>query len=88
MFFRFGLFLAPIAITRQVAERYGADHDVRQLSSDDFSLIPRLPEIYDEPFGDVSALPTFAVCAQARQSVTVALSGDGGDELFASTSAT
>lgn len=67
----------------QVAERYGADHEVRQLDPDDFSLIPRLPEIYDEPFGDVSAIPTFAVCAQARRFVTVALSGDGGDEALA-----
>lgn len=66
-----------------VAERYGTIHDVRQVDADDFSLIPRLPEIYDEPFGDISAIPTFAVCAQARQSVTVALSGDGGDEVFA-----
>ena len=66
-----------------VAERYGASHDVRRVSADDFSLIPRLPEIYDEPFGDVSAIPTFAVCAQARASVTVALSGDGGDEALA-----
>jgi asparagine synthase (glutamine-hydrolysing) len=68
---------------RTVAERYGTRHDVRQLDPDDFSLIPRLPQIYDEPFGDISALPTFAVCAQARQSVTVALSGDGGDEALA-----
>ena len=66
-----------------VAERYGAVHDVRLVSADDFSLIPRLPQVYDEPFGDVSAIPTFAVCAQARASVTVALSGDGGDEALA-----
>ena len=61
----------------------GTDHVVRAVDPDDFSLIPRLPEIYDEPFGDISAIPTFAVCAQARQSVTVALSGDGGDEVLA-----
>lgn len=67
----------------QVAQRYGAEHEVRQLDPDDFSLIPRLPEIYDEPFGDVSAIPTFAVCAQARRFVTVALTGDGGDEALA-----
>jgi asparagine synthase (glutamine-hydrolysing) len=67
----------------QVAAMYGADHDVRQVRADDFDLMRRLPEIYDEPFGDVSALPTLAVCAQARRSVTVALSGDGGDEVLA-----
>jgi asparagine synthase (glutamine-hydrolysing) len=66
-----------------VANRYGTNHDLRQVDPDDFSLIPRLPEIYDEPFGDISALPTFAVCAQARKSVTVALTGDGGDEALA-----
>jgi asparagine synthase (glutamine-hydrolysing) len=71
------------AYAAQVAERYSAAHDVRQLSPEDFSLIPRLPQIYDEPFGDVSAIPTFAVCQQARARVTVALSGDGGDEALA-----
>jgi asparagine synthase (glutamine-hydrolysing) len=68
---------------RQVAAMYGADHDVRQVRADDFELMRRLPEIYDEPFGDYSALPTYVVCGQARQSVTVALSGDGGDEVLA-----
>ncbi len=63
-----------------VAELYGANHTVRRLDAVDVELVARLPEIYDEPFGDVSAIPTFAVCAQARQLVTVALSGDGGDE--------
>jgi asparagine synthase (glutamine-hydrolysing) len=65
---------------KAVADRYRTDHRVRLLDPDDFSLISRLPDIYDEPFGDISALPTFAVCAEARRSVTVALSGDGGDE--------
>ena len=66
-----------------VAERYGTDHDVRKVSADDFSLIDRLAEVYDEPFGDISAIPTFQVCAQARAKVTVALTGDGGDEVLA-----
>jgi asparagine synthase (glutamine-hydrolysing) len=66
-----------------VAERYGTRHEVRQLDPDDFSVIPRLATIFDEPFGDISAIPTLAICAQARASVTVALSGDGGDEALA-----
>lgn len=68
---------------RTVAERYGTDHDVREVSADDFSLIDRLADVYDEPFGDISAIPTFQVCAQARAKVTVALTGDGGDEVLA-----
>jgi len=67
----------------QVAERYNTNHRARTVSADDISLIDRLVFAYDEPFADSSALPTLQVCALARESVTVALSGDGGDELFA-----
>ncbi|MDB5482830.1 MAG: exosortase 1 system-associated amidotransferase 1 [Caulobacteraceae bacterium] len=63
-----------------VAARYGARHETREVSPADFELVDRLPQIFDEPFGDVSAVPTLAVCAHARRGVTVALSGDGGDE--------
>jgi asparagine synthase (glutamine-hydrolysing) len=63
-----------------VADRYGARHEMRQVSPDDLEMVNRLPQIFDEPFGDVSAAPTLAVCAHARRGVTVALSGDGGDE--------
>ncbi|MBI3710361.1 MAG: amidotransferase 1, exosortase A system-associated [Proteobacteria bacterium] len=66
-----------------MAERYKTKHHVRQVDPDEFDLIDRLATIYDEPFGDSSALPTFRVCAMAREKVTVALSGDGGDEMFA-----
>lgn len=66
-----------------VSQRYHTLHHSRMVDPDDFSLLPRLTGIYDEPFGDVSALPTFAVCALAAQSVKVALTGDGGDEVLA-----
>ncbi len=66
-----------------VADRYATDHRVRRVDPADLSLMPRLPQIFDEPFGDDSAIPTFAVCAHARESVTVALTGDGGDEALA-----
>ena len=66
-----------------VAARYGAHHEALEVSPADFDVVDRLPLIFDEPFGDVSAVPTLAVCAHARRGVTVALSGDGGDEAVA-----
>jgi len=68
---------------RNVAERYRADHIVEQMNGDERSLVEKLPAIFDEPFGDSSALPTYLLAQLTRKSVTVALSGDGGDELFA-----
>lgn len=66
----------------EVAERYATRHRVEQVESDDFELIDRLAQLYDEPFADSSAIPTYRVCELARKHVTVALSGDGGDESF------
>lgn len=71
------------AYAQQIADRYKTNHSSRTVASNDFSLIDTLVNAYDEPFSDSSALPTYRVCQLARESVTVALSGDGGDELFA-----
>jgi asparagine synthase (glutamine-hydrolysing) len=71
------------AYAAAIATRYGTDHHVREVDPNSFDLVDRLASIYDEPFGDSSAMPTFRVCAMARENVTVALSGDGGDEVFA-----
>src|SRR5688572_4144619 len=67
---------------RQVAERYRTNHHVDNVDSDDFDLIDVLAQTYDEPYADSSAIPTYRVCQLARRHVTVALSGDGGDESF------
>src|SRR6202162_4017154 len=71
------------AYAQQVADRYHTRHHVEQVDTDDFDLLDTLAEVYDEPFADSSAIPTFRLCELARKSVTVALSGDGGDENFA-----
>ena len=67
---------------QMVAERYQTRHSVDRVESEDFDLIDDLARIYDEPYADSSAIPTYRVCALARRHVTVALSGDGGDESF------
>ena len=67
---------------KMVAERYQTKHFVDQVESDDFDLIDTLARLYDEPYADSSAIPTYRVCQLARKHVTVALSGDGGDENF------
>lgn len=66
-----------------VAAHLGTEHQTLRISgADALAVVPRLPEMYDEPFADSSQIPTHLVCAAARQHFTVALSGDAGDELF------
>jgi asparagine synthase (glutamine-hydrolysing) len=71
------------AYARRVSEHLGTDHHERILTPDKIDTIEKLSWHYDEPFSDSSALPTFFVSQVAREKVTVAISGDGGDENFA-----
>lgn len=68
---------------QEVAEKFHTDHRVETVDPDDFGLLDKLAWLYDEPYADSSALPTYRVCELARRKVTVALSGDGGDENLA-----
>lgn len=69
---------------RMVAEMYGTNHTQTTVCADDINAdFQKMLWHYDEPFNDYSYLPTYHVCREARKSITVALSGDGGDEMFA-----
>lgn len=74
---------SEIRHARRVAERYNTDHREIIVRDRDISVLPDLAYHLDEPFADPSALPTYYVCREARRFVTVCLSGDGGDEVFA-----
>jgi asparagine synthase (glutamine-hydrolysing) len=71
------------AYARLVARRYGTVHTEFVVEPKAFDLLERLVEVYDGPFGDSSAIPTYLLSELTREHVTVALNGDGGDELFA-----
>ena len=72
-----------LAFARQVAERYRTDHAEYLVRPRALEVLEQIVRHFDEPFADASAIPTYYVSKMARQRVTVALSGDGGDEVFA-----
>lgn len=72
-----------LAYAREVAAHFATTHRDEVVTPDIVSLADRIARFYDEPFADVSAFPTYLLSTLARDEVTVALSGDGGDELFA-----
>ena len=71
-----------LGYARVVAERFGTDHHEFVVEPDAAAVLPEIARHFGEPFGDASALPTWYLSKLARQHVTVALNGDGGDELF------
>lgn len=79
----FGKYIDELPYARAVAERYGTEHHELDFGEPDVgALLQRMAGVYDEPFADSSHIPTFLLSEFARRHVTVALTGDGGDELF------
>ncbi len=74
--------VSELPYARQVAERFGTEHQEFIVEAKALEILPYLIWHYDEPFADASAIPTYYVSQMTRQAVTVALSGDGGDECF------
>ena len=72
-----------LIFAREIAKKYGCEHHEQIVEPESINLLPKLVRAYDEPFADSSAIPTYYVSKFAREYVTVALSGDGGDELIA-----
>jgi asparagine synthase (glutamine-hydrolysing) len=74
---------SELEYARVVAKKYNCEHHEQIVEPESIGLLPKLIHGYDEPFADTSSIPTYYVSKMARENVTVALSGDGGDELFA-----
>ena len=68
---------------KEVSKRYNTEHHYKILEPESIAILPKMVQVYDEPFADSSSLPTYYVSKFAREYVTVVLSGDGGDEIFA-----
>jgi asparagine synthase (glutamine-hydrolysing) len=78
----FGELINELPFAREAAAAHGTDHHEMQMDIDVAACLARMTQVYDEPFGDSSNIPTFLVAEYARRHVKVALSGDGGDEIF------
>ena len=74
--------LDELPLARLVAERFGTEHHELVVEPDAIEIIPKIVRHYGEPFADATAVPTFYLAEMARRHVTVALNGDGGDEVF------
>jgi len=82
--FGFGKAVDELPYAREIAERYQTDHhELTADASDIATVLKRMQQVYDEPFGDSSNIPTYLLSGLARNHVTVALAGEGGDELLA-----